>query len=304
MKFYIKPKAPFNFELVASLYGRFPTQCVDLYGQGMYTRALKPGKEVCLIKVKSIGTVNQPKLEVDVQLEIKDADLVKKTVEWITGADEDISSFYKIGLKDEKFSRLIKQLYGLRPPRTPTAFEALIIAITEQQIALPVAITLRKRLVEKLGEQITVDGKIYFTFPTAEALAQAKPEEIRELKFSSKKSEYLVEVSQKVASGEIDLEEMKNWEIEKIIERLTQIRGIGPWTAEYMIVRGMGRYEALPAADIGLRSSLTKFLERKERVTEEEVRKFLEPFGKYKGNAAFYLICAYAFEKYPQERLV
>lgn len=301
MKFYIEPKVPFNFELVASLYGRFSTQCVDLYGQGIYSRALAVGKDICVTKVKSIGTTNQPKLEVEIQPEIKNTDSLKKVVEWITGADEDIASFYEIGRKDKKFSQLIEQLYGLRPPRTPSVFEALIIAITEQQIALPVAIALRKRLVEKFGEKITVDGETYFTFPTAEALAKAKTEEIREMKFSTKKSEYLIDVSKKVASGEIDLEEMKNWEVENIIERLTQIRGIGPWTAEYMIVRGMGRHEALPASDIALRSSLTKFLGRQERVTEDEVRKFLKHFGKYKGNAAFYLIYAYALMKYPQK---
>lgn len=173
-----------------------------------------------------------------------------------------------------------------------------------QQIALPVAIALRKRLVEKYGQSLEVFGGRYFAFPTPEALAKAKPAEIRNLRFSTKKSEYIVDVSRRVTEGKLDLEEMKNWNQEKILETLTEIRGLGPWTVEYMMCRGMGRYDALPANDIGLRNSLTKFLDKRERVSEKETRNFLECFGEYKGYAAFYLIYTYAFQKYPQERLL
>ena len=304
MKFYINPKPPFDFNLVASLYSRFPTQCVDLYSEEIYKRVLRLKNKIHLIKVSSMGSVEEPKLLVEVFPSVSKKNLVEDKVKWIVGANEDTEGFYQLALADEKFAKIVKNLYGLRAPKTPTVFEALIIAITEQQIALPVAIAVRKRLVEKYGDSMKIEGRKYYAFPTPEQLAKAKPGDIRELKFSTRKAEYIVGISKIVASGEVNLEEMREWDSEKILDTLTPIRGLGPWSVEYMMCRGMGRYDALPVADIGLRASITKYLGKKERVSEKEVRQLLEPFGKHKGNAAFYLIYSYAFQKYPQERLV
>ncbi len=302
MKFSIYPKPPFSFDLVAGLYSRFPTQCVDIYGEGVYERALEVKERIYLIKVKSIGLLNEPKLLVEVlpEGETIDKQSIEEKIKWMLGTEDEIKEFYKIGLKDRKFSQIIRNLYGLRPTKTPTVFEALIIAISEQQIALPVALAIRKRLVEKYGESITIGEKKYYAFPSAEALAQAKSAEIKELKFSSKKADYMIDVSTRVVNNELNLETMKGGEINKVTAILSQIKGLGPWTIAYMLCRGMGRYETLPAADMGLRTSVTNYLREKEKVSEREVRKVLEPFGKYRGYAAFYLIYNYAFQKYPK----
>ena len=304
MKFFIEPKPPFNFELITSLYARFPAQCVDLYNNGVYERVLRDKNKIFLVRVKSVGSIEKPKLRVEAFLAEVRRKVIENRVRWILGTDDEIKGFYKAALADKKCALIVKNLYGLRAPRTPTVFEALIVAITEQQIALPVAVALRKRLVEKYGESLEVKGKQYFAFPTPEALTQLRPAEIRKLGLSTRKAEYIIGVSKKVAQGELDLEKMKALDQKKILTVLTKIRGLGPWTVEYMMCRGMGRYDALPAGDMGLRISLTEFLSEKKRVTEAEVRKFLTPFGKYKGYAAFYLIYAYAFRKYPQEKLL
>lgn len=304
MRFFIRPKPPFNFDLVAGLYSRFPVQCVDLYSKGIYERALRIKEKIYLVRVRPVDSLSHPKLLVEISSNnLVDRKSIKKKIEWMMGTKDDVKEFYRAGLKDKKFAPIIRNFYGLRAPKTPTIFEALIIAITEQQIALPVAISMRKRLVEKYGDSIKTDHKKYYTFPSPESLAKAKVEEVRELKFSSQKSNYLVDVSKMVFNGEIDLEEMKKWDKEEIINTLTKIKGIGPWTVEYMMCRGMGRYDALPANDMGLRMGVTKYLNKRERVSEKEVRDLLEPFGKYQGYAAFYLIYTYAFKKYPQEKL-
>jgi DNA-3-methyladenine glycosylase II len=298
MTFTIKPKAPYNFQLVGDLFARFPTQCVDLYEDGIYKRALDLSGDPVLVQVRSSGTVDMPVLEITATPTPRDEGAPKKQITRMFQAETDLASFYKLAKKDNKFWTIVQELYGLKSPHTPSVFEALIIAITEQQIALPVALAIRKRLVEKYGKIVTVNGRKYFTFPTAETLAKARVADIREMKFSTKKAEYIVGVSSKVASGELDLEAMKTWEAGKVLETLTKIRGIGPWTVEYMMCRGMGKYEALPASDIALRASVTRYLGEKERVSEKIVRGLLEKFGKYKGQAAFYLIYAYALKKY------
>ena len=304
MKFFIKPKKPFNFDLVGNLYSRFPVQCVDYYDKGIYERTLRIKNNIHLIKVISMGSVNEPKLSVKVLPDIDDKGTIKEKVKWILGTEDDIRGFYEIAKKDKRFAQIIKKLYGLRAPKTPTVFEAVIIAITEQQIALPVAISMRKRLVEKYGDTLKIGSKEYYAFPCVESLAKAKPEKIRELKFSMRKSHYIINVAKAVVNGIIDLEKMKKWDKQKILDVLTKIKGVGPWTVEYMMCRGMGRYDALPAGDLALRTALTKYLNEKQRISEKRTREFLESFGKYKGYAAFYLIYNYAFQKYPQERLL
>ncbi len=304
MKFFIKPKPPFNFDLVGSLYSRFPIQCVDYYNNGVYERVLEIKDKIQLIKISSVGLVEKSKLLIEVLPDKFGKSLIKEKIKWMFGIDDNIKGFYKIALKDKKFAQIIKNLYGLRPPKTPTVFEALIIAITEQQIALSVAVALRRRLVEKYGKSIKINSKTYYTFPSPESLARVKPEEIKKLGLSLKKSEYIVDISKKVVKQEIYLEKMKKWDKERILDVLTQIRGVGPWTVEYMMCRGMGRYDALPANDMGLRISVTAYLNKKERVAEQEVRKLFKSFGEYRGYAAFYLIYAYAFKRYSQEKLL
>jgi DNA-3-methyladenine glycosylase II len=303
MKAFIKPNPPYNFNLVASLYSRFPTQCVDIYSEGEYKRVLRVENKLYFIRIKSVGSVDNPRLGIGVARKVGKR-ILKDKIKWIVGADDDIKSFYKIASKDIKFKGVINNMYGLRAPKTPTVYEALIIAITEQQIALPVAIALRKRLVERYADFIQVKGKKYYSFPTPKQLAEAKPEDIKKLKFSMKKAEYIVGVSKEVYSGNIDLEKMKDWKTEEVLGKLTKIRGIGPWTVEYMMCRGMGRYDALPASDMGLRNAVTRLLGSKDKASETEVRKLMKQFGKNKGIAAFYLIYWYAFQKYPQKRLV
>lgn len=304
MRFFIEPNPPFDFDLIASVYSRFPTQCVDLYHDGVYERALRLAGRAHLVRIVSRGSVEKPKLVVGVTPDFKNKAIIRKKIEWLFSLDDSLNGFYKLARKDKRFSSIIKILYGLRVPKTPTVFEALIIAITEQQVAMSVALMMRKRLVEKFGGSIKVEGKRYYLFPSPEVLAKAEPNEIRKLGLSTRKSEYIIGVAKKAVSKEINLEEMKNWEQERILDTLTKIRGLGSWTVEYMMCRGMGRYDALPANDLGLRVSLTKFLGKKERISEKKTRRFLDHFGQFIGYAAFYLTVYYALGRYPQEKLL
>ncbi len=142
---FIKPKPPFNFELITSLYSRFPVQSVDLFSKGTYERVLRDKDKLFLVRVKSVGSIEKPRLQVEVFPKGARKKFIENKVKWILGTDDELKGFYKIAQSDEKFAKLIKSLYGLRAPRTPTVFAALLIAITEQQIALRVALALRIR---------------------------------------------------------------------------------------------------------------------------------------------------------------
>ncbi len=124
------------------------------------------------------------------------------------------------------------------------------------------------------------------------------PANIRELGFNARKADCIVNAAKKVAEGDLDLESFKEINLNLAIEILTSIKGIGPWTVEYMMCRGIGRYDALPGNDTGLKAAVSRFYKKGEKVNERAVRNTLQNLGEYRGYAAFYLIFAYALEKY------
>lgn len=212
---------------------------------------------------------------------------------WLLSADLDLCPFYS--KVNSTISKLVMKLYGLKPPRTRTLFEALVLAIIEQQIGLNVAITFQNRLVKRYGVPVQYKGEkdmTFFTFPTPESLSEAKLDDLRSFGLSRNKAIFLTELSKKVVSGELDLESMRSIKTNKVREVLMSIKGIGPWTADYALIRGLGRVELAPYDDLGIRDAIGLYYKNGERVTSSEAETILSEFGEYAGLAAYYLIFA------------
>jgi DNA-3-methyladenine glycosylase II len=190
-------------------------------------------------------------------------------------------------------SQIAKQLYGLKNPTTPTVFESLVDSIIEQQISIKVAIVLEEKLTKKLGERLEIDGETYFAFPTPQNLAGASVDEIQRVGLSRRKAEYIHEAAELIMARKLDLERIKNQENpEEIIRELDEVRGIGVWTAELTMLRGMQKLEALPADDLGIRRVISRYFCGGKPIKTDEAREIAKSWGKWKGLAAFYLIIA------------
>jgi DNA-3-methyladenine glycosylase II len=110
---------------------------------------------------------------------------------------------------------------------------------------------------------------------------------------SERKAEYIRNVASLVSEGKLDLEALKCWEnTDEIIEELDKVRGVGVWTAELTMLRGMSKLEALPADDLGLRRTISHYYCGGKNITSAEARKIAENWGEWKGLAAYYLIVA------------
>jgi DNA-3-methyladenine glycosylase II len=143
------------------------------------------------------------------------------------------------------------------------------------------------------GESVAVNGETFFAFPTAEALAKAGAAEIRHAGLSMRKADYIYGAAKLIVDGELNLERLKmEKNPEKIIEELDEIRGIGVWTAELTMLRGMQRFDALPADDFGIRRVISRYYCDSKPLKAAEARQIAEPWGNWKGLAAFYLIIA------------
>jgi DNA-3-methyladenine glycosylase II len=190
---------------------------------------------------------------------------------------------------DAVFAAVARRFLGLRPVLIADPFETLVWAIIGQQINVGFAAKLKRALVESFGEQVQDGDRAYRLFPRAEVLAALDhSRDLRPLQFSRQKSEYTIGVARAVAAGDLDLEALRSLEAEEAIARLTALKGVGRWTAEYTLMRGLGFRDVLPAGDGGLRRIIGREYGLGRLASEAEVRRIGAGWAPWRSYAAFY----------------
>jgi DNA-3-methyladenine glycosylase II len=297
MKLVLSPAAPFDFSLSASIFSDGDKQ-IRKYDEGRYWQVIRLINESVLIIVSSFGTIDKPKLLVDVrgkrELLNERRNIAKEIVSNLFNLDFDLRQFYKEVSCDPIMLKLIELLRGLKSPATQTVFEALISSITEQQISLDAAFSLQKRLTKTFGDVIKINENIYYAFPTAEILASATIVQLRSCGLSTRKAEYIRDIAALVSNGQLNLETFKSHnDTIEIVEELCKLRGVGVWTAELTLIRGMHKLEVIPADDLGLRKSISHYYCNDKKISSEDARSIAKKkWGTWRGLAGFYLIMA------------
>lgn len=292
----IKPLPPFDFGLSSLIFTGGDPQ-IRSYDGEKYWQVLRTNRKAALVIIRSTGTVDEPRLVVELKSkgELTPAEVAgtKRNISMLFNLDMDLKPFYKAVKDDRVMARVVKNLYGLKSPTTSTIFEALIDSITEQQISLIAAQGMQVKLIKAFGDRLAIDGGTYYAFPTPAKLAGAAPASLRACGLSGRKSEYVRDISTLVAAGELDLEKFRGYESnEGITEELCRIRGIGVWTAEMTMIRGLRRMDAIPADDIGLQADVSYFYRKGEKISSDELRGIAEGWGKWRGLAGYYLMVA------------
>ena len=206
------------------------------------------------------------------------------------GTEQDLSPFYALAETDPALRGLVKEFRGLHLPRTATLFESLVLAILGQQISASVARALRLLLIERFGASAGFDGVTYYSFPSPESIMPSSVEELRTLKLSQRKAEYLHGIAE--AATAPDWPELWRLPEEEFVKRLTSLRGIGNWTAQWAMVRGLARPDALPLGDLALRRGVSRLLRDGEPVTDAEVEALAERWRPWRSYATAYLFGA------------
>jgi len=256
----LSPRPPYDLNHTASyatyFVGRYGT---DVYEGGVFRRLLSVGRRLVLASVRSTGTVEAPSLEVELAAEALDGATeseARRQVAWLLGSDEDLSAFYRMASADPSLAPLVRAFHGLHVPHTGSVHEGLVLAILGQQISSHVARILRTLLIETYGPRLEVDGATYHAFPPPSKLAEAGPEGLRAVKCGAARSAYIADIASRVASGEMDMEGLRALTDEDAVRTLTSIRGVGPWTAQWLLVRALGRPDGFPHLDLALQRSL------------------------------------------------
>jgi DNA-3-methyladenine glycosylase II len=221
--------------------------------------------------------------------EAKKAAIVTYIREWFD-LDRDLTPFYELARTDPLLKQSIENLYGLRIVGIPDLFEALCWGVLGQQINLKFAYTLKRQFVEKFGDGMVYKGKAYWVFPTYQKIAQLEPGDMAAIKMTTRKSEYLVGIARLMASGKLSKKKLLALDDFKKIEReLVKIRGIGPWTANYVLMRSLRYPSAFPIADVGLMNAIRHVKGMERKPTKAEMLELAVPWENWEAYATFYL---------------
>jgi DNA-3-methyladenine glycosylase II len=261
--------APYDFELSTIRFRDFGTDGATVLHDGGLHRVVA-GREV-RVAAAAGGVTIEPW-----------SDAAADGIGRLLGVSFDLGAFRSWAAEEPVLGPIVKALPGFRPTLNPEPFEALVVAITTQQISLRAAAAIRGNLVRAYGTQ----HDVAWEFPTRERLKELRPRHFTPLGFSRAKAEYVLEL----AHSPLDLEALAALDDDEVIAELTSVRGLGRWTADWFLARHLARPHAWPAGDLGVRKAVSTFYAAGSQLSIEEVRRMSERFAPFENLSAQFLL--------------
>ena len=267
---------PYDFDRALERLAGNPVHAVDL------TKRLVrvPMDLGNLVTVQAVGTLQEPKFLLS---DIHDEGQLNY-IKWVFHFEEPLDHIAAHFAKTD-LATLFEEHIGTPLIRSFSLYGELTKSIIHQQLNLKFANTLLMRFVEKYGTQ--QEG--VWRLPQPEQVANITVQELREMQFSTRKAEYIIGLSQAIATGELQLESMREKSDEEVTTELTSYRGVGPWTAQGFLMFGLGRPNLFPVADVGLQNALKICWGLDRKPTREEIQSRFPDWSPYMSYAALYL---------------
>ncbi|MGH9368137.1 MAG: DNA-3-methyladenine glycosylase family protein [Thermoanaerobaculia bacterium] len=294
-RFIYAPRGPFSLEATAERFTRWP-EAVDRFDGETYRRLLPVGRSGVLLEVRQGGTPSRARLHVRLEGTgaggVAAREAARRVVRVGLGAGFDARPFYRAFRGDPLLADPLRHSRGLRIAGTASLWEAAVTAVLSQQVNLVFAYDLRRKLALAFGRRARFGGIVYVAFPSPERLARESERSLRKFRLSGAKAGTLARLARAFAAGELSERELARLPDEEAIERLMAIKGVGRWTAEIALLRGLGRADVFPGGDLGVVKYLAmELLGQRARVTEARMRRFADRWRPYRGLA---LVYAYA----------
>jgi DNA-3-methyladenine glycosylase II len=274
---------------------------VDRWDGNIYRRAVPISDAVADVAVRQTGPLNAPRLLVAVTT---DAPLAHDPVAHenvhteattvlrrLLGLEVDLEPFYLSSQRDPEIRPLTDRFRGLKPPRFATLFESLVNAVACQQLTLTVGIELLNRLAATFGRLAPGTSHAH-AFPDARDIAKLSPESLRRLGFSMQKSNTIIELANQIVRATLRVDEISKLNDDAATSALRELRGIGRWSAEYVLLRGLGRLQVFPGDDVGARNNLRNRFGIRTTLDYAAVRRITNRWAPYSGLIYFHLLLA------------
>jgi len=279
----------FDFDECLRFLARSDKECLHVIKDKTLWKLIEGKKDPILLKIsqqdKDSITIDFPEGK---QKKANIEYAKKYVIDWLD-LDRDLTAFYRLAKKDPILKPLVKQFYGLRLIGIPNFFEALCWAILGQQINLAFAYTMKSRLIEKYGTIMEFDQEKYFLFPQPSSIANLTVDDLRPLQISIRKAEYLIGLAQKIEAKELSKTMLSQMTFEQAKAELVAIRGIGNWTANYVIMKCLRQADAFPIEDVGLHNALKIQMSLAQKPPLDTIRKLSKSWEGWRGYATFYL---------------
>jgi DNA-3-methyladenine glycosylase II len=289
--FTVIPERPYSLALTAERYTRYP-EVVDRFDGRTYRRLLPLGRGV-LLSVTQEGSPARAALAVELQGAAASTGAARtaalRVVEQALGASAGVGDFYRAHAADPVLGAPIRAFRGLRAAGVPSLWEALVTAVLAQQVNLHFAYDIRRELALAYGKTARFRGETFVAFPAPEPLAAESLPRLRRFRLSRAKAVAIRGLARAFADGALSETQLASLADESAIERLTAHRGIGRWTAEIGLLRGLGRTDIFPAGDLGVVKYLAQgLLGQAERAREDDMRRFAERWSPHRALALVY----------------
>ena len=292
--FQIIPKSPYDFGLSCSVFS-YEKPMPEVYDEGVWRRAIRLGSgKLIPVALQSIGTIEEPKIEVKIFQTVSEQEKeeLTKKLDGLFSFSQDLTALYSFMDRDTVLKELKRRFYGLKAGSIgTTVFESIIKSIIQQQISIRVAFSVTNKMVSRFGEQTDAEDVTYYDFPTPRRLAETNLAEIRQCGVSWRKAEYIKGIADKAADGTFDSEALRLLSNEQVTETLTKFRGVGTWTAEMVLAAGLKRNATVPAGDLGVRRTFSKFYSKGELLSEAEVRRIADGWREFTKDIVYYISC-------------
>jgi len=276
--FRVDLAGPLDIPASLELFRRFGDDLLDRWDGAMLTRTLRIEGKVIPYAATSVGSLDAPALLVRTP---SPQDNVAVETAMRATFLQPPASYLALLLADPVIATLDARFPGLRTVRQFDLFAALIRCVSAQQVNLRWATTTRRRLAEAFGDCHVLDGRAVYSLNPAR-IARASVAELRARQFTTRKAEYIIAIAEAIASGTLDLATLAALPDDEVIARLTAIRGVGRWSAEWILARTLGR-PTVVAGDLGMRKAVGRYYldlpPKAPLPSEEETRRAVAHWG-------------------------
>jgi DNA-3-methyladenine glycosylase II len=286
----LTPRAPFDFVKTLQFVGDFtPTEGEQTITTEAITKAVTLNGRAVAFQVRSRGSVEEPCLAYRLFSErpLSDAEheTMRDRISFFLSLDDDLQSFYAIGGTDPHFEPVIKALYGLHQPKFLTPFEIACWAVLTQRIPIAIAHRTKMELMKRWGTSITLPEGTYYAFPEPQQMTMVSLDELATMVRNGRKAEYLQAVIHFFNKVEEDY--LRTGDYDEVATRIRSIRGIGEWSAFFIMIRGLGRIERTSVSGKEIIKAAS-YIYRQE-MTLADIQHIVDGYGEHQGYWAFYV---------------
>ncbi len=297
--FTLKPVPPFRLDYTVWALRRRAKNIIDQWDGKHYKRLFVIENQPLLVTARQNKSISHPKIVITLNKSVNHTEKTKITdlLKTMLGIEYNLNNFYSLAEKDSLLHPIVSEFKGVKPPRFPSIFESLCNAIACQLLSLESGLQLLNNFSESYGKSVRYKEEVFYAFPEPADIIKCKPADLRKLGFSMTKSATIIEIAKIITKYGLSTEQLANMSDKEIITYLTSLKGIGRWSAEYILLRGLGRIHWLPGDDIGVQRNLKNFFHLRGEINYERVFMLKKRWDPYAGLVYFHLLLKKLVEK-------